>query len=516
MRKTITEEQIKDVYKKFKEYYFENSQEILQKKAAHIVNAIKEQIIREDTYHWNDASLSDYINNLIYMIKGERFARTLSKFAQNFFIENICKDFDDTICKNAKKAIEEHKEYYSKLTKKTHKNLNVGYFVDSQSNNIKDSNKLTKNLILYGPPGVGKTYNHKKIVSLIENGQHSQKKLFDSIIQNQSEENIDSTFEIIKNEGRVEFITFHQSFSYEDFIEGYRPNEEGKIELEDGIFKRISDRALNNQLLSAKSDLKITFDKAFEILFENITEDMNIKIPLKREGNYFNIYDFTEKTIFFEKQNGDRSHSLSIKTLKRIYDHDQNDIIKGGLANYYEAIIRVLKKIASENKSSEKTELKNYYLVIDEINRGNISKIFGELITLIEEDKRDSIEVTLPYSKESFKVPSNLYIIATMNSTDKSIALIDIALRRRFTFLKMHPNSKFIKDEEAKRIFNDLNTFILEKLGEDFQIGHSYFMNYDDLYFVLDYKIRPLLEEYFFADSDGLNEALKIIGRDDL
>lgn len=266
----------------------------------------------------------------------------------------------------------------------------------------KENNKI-KNIILYGPPGVGKTFNHKRVVSLIENGKYSQKELFDAIIQNQQEKNIDSTFEEIKKESSVEFITFHQSFSYEDFIEGYRPDENGNIHLEDGIF------------------------------------------------------------------------------------------------------IEIVKK-ALQNKNQ------NCYLIIDEINRGNISKIFGELITLIEEDKRDSIEVTLPYSKEPFKVPGNLYIIATMNSTDKSIALIDIALRRRFTFLKMQPNIDLVRGE-AKVLFENLNSFISEKLGSDFQIGHSYFMNYDDLVFVLDYKIRPLLEEYFFADSDGLKEALKIIGR---
>ncbi|MEA1920039.1 MAG: ATPase, partial [Campylobacterota bacterium] len=130
--------------------------------------------------------------------------------------------------------------------------------------------------------------------------------------------------------------------------------------------------------------------------------------------------------------------------------------------------------------------------------------------TLIEEDKRDDLHVTLPYSKETFSVPNNLYIIATMNSTDKSIALIDIALRRRFTFLKMEPDSSLV-NRESKEVFEKLNAFITQKLGKDFQIGHSYFMNYDDLGFVLKYKIKPLLEEYFFADENALEEAKKIL-----
>ena len=205
---------------------------------------------------------------------------------------------------------------------------------------------------------------------------------------------------------RVKFVTFHQSFGYEDFIEGFRPNDNGQITIKKGIF-----------------------------------------------------------------------HSIC--------------------------------KDANDNKD------KNYYLVIDEINRGNISKIFGELITLIEEDKREKIEVTLPYSKESFDVPSNLFIIGTMNSTDKSIALIDIALRRRFTFLKMLPNEDLVH-ETARKIFQDLNNKIKETIGEDYQIGHSYFMhisNDNDLRFVLEYKIKPLLEEYFYGNKEQLDQCLEIISK---
>ncbi|MEA3330559.1 MAG: AAA family ATPase [Campylobacterota bacterium] len=170
--------------------------------------------------------------------------------------------------------------------------------------------------------------------------------------------------------------------------------------------------------------------------------------------------------------------------------------------------------IWSKEKKVEQVEQKNFYIVIDEINRGNISKIFGELITLIEEDKRDVYEVTLPYSKEKFRVPSNLYIISTMNSTDKSIATIDIALRRRFTFLKMKPNEELIIFPHAKEVFNKLNNFIAEKLSEDYMLGHSYFMkiqNQEDLEFVMEYKIKPLLEEYFYADEDNYKKVIEIL-----
>ncbi|MDY0321894.1 MAG: AAA family ATPase [Arcobacteraceae bacterium] len=262
-------------------------------------------------------------------------------------------------------------------------------------------NLKTKNIILYGAPGVGKTHNTNKLINLIDESK-SEKEIFSAIKDNKNET-------ITLNDdlkSRVKFITFHQSFGYEDFIEGFRPNKEGNIKIEKGIF-----------------------------------------------------------------------HNICTEAIKE------------------------------ENKD------KNYYLVIDEINRGNISKIFGELITLIEDDKRDKIEVTLPYSKEPFKVPSNLFIIGTMNSTDKSIALIDIALRRRFTFLKMKPNEILVPDI-AKSIFSQINQKISETIGEDYKIGHSYFMNIsneDDLNFVLEYKITPLLEEYFYGNKEQLDQVLEII-----
>ena len=258
-----------------------------------------------------------------------------------------------------------------------------------------------KNIILYGPPGVGKTHNYQRLISSIEEGK-SLKDIFEIIKKNDKVKLNNETYKNIENEGRVKFLTFHQSYSYEDFIEGFRPNEEGKIELQDGIFKKIC-------------------------------------------------------------------------------------------------------KEASENKDNK------YYLIIDEINRGNISKIFGELITLIEEDKRDNYEVILPYSKKPFKIPSNIFIIGTLNSTDKSIATIDIALRRRFTFIKMLPNPK-LANPKAKKLMEKLNEFIKNNLSEDYQIGHSYFMRDDlDLEFVIEYKIKPLIEEYFYGDDEKIEEAMKII-----
>ncbi|MDQ7085226.1 MAG: AAA family ATPase [Sulfurovum sp.] len=252
-----------------------------------------------------------------------------------------------------------------------------------------------KNIILYGVAGVGKTHNTKKLISLIESGK-SDKEIFKTIKDNALNNVVD--IDTIKD--RVKFITFHQSFGYEDFIEGFRPNKKGNIRPVEGIFKSLCEKA----------------------------------------------------------------------------DED---------------------------------EKQNYYLVIDEINRGNVSKIFGELITLIEEDKRDTLEVTLPYSKITFTIPSNLYIIGTMNTTDKSIALIDIALRRRFTFLEMKPKSSLVTYPKAKEVMEAVNNM----LTEEYQIGHSYFMKIksdDDLDFVWDYKITPLLKEYYYGDEKGLIAVLAL------
>jgi len=368
----------------------------------------------------------------------------------------------------------------------------------------------TKNIILYGSPGVGKTHNINKLIRLIED-ENSDSEIFKSIKTNEHSNSID----ISDIKERIKFITFHQSFGYENFIEGFRPNEDGNIKLEDGIFKEISIKASKNITKSFNLD-KLVFDDAFELLLkERIENSETVKIDLKNDNSFYEIYDFNQKSIYYTRQgrsSEEKYHTLSVETLKSMYEVENCENITGGLKTYYRPLLKKILEIGKERKV-EKTEQKNYYLVIDEINRGNISKIFGELITLIEEDKRDKLEVTLPYSKESFTIPSNLYIIGTMNSTDKSIALIDIALRRRFTFLKMKPNIELVPTE-SRELFKNLNEYIFKTLGEDYQIGHSYFMGGHDLDFILEYKIKPLLEEYFYGDDKSLKEVLDLISND--
>ncbi|MDX4034970.1 McrB family protein [Aliarcobacter skirrowii] len=378
-----------------------------------------------------------------------------------------------------------------------------------------DMNKVitmkTKNIMLYGAPGVGKTHNYERLITMIENGE-SEETIFDTISKNETTNNFDnSIFETIKNEKRIEFVTFHQSYSYEDFIEGFRPLDNGNIKLEDGIFKNIVNDALGkikiNEFFSINREI---VSERSSYIVESITNDL-INIKKDRDNKIVPI----PKNLFIELLDNINKGLISLEDIKnRNLDNLETKFDKYMYG--YNSILYTLCKHAIEN--IEYKEQKNFYIIIDEINRGNISKIFGELITLIEEDKRDAYEVTLPYSKDKFKIPSNLYIIATMNSTDKSIATIDIALRRRFTFLKMKPNSDLVENKEAKDLMKELNKHISNAISEDYALGHSYFMkieNEDDLKFVKEYKIKPLLEEYFYGDEDNYKKALKILGFED-
>lgn len=183
-----------------------------------------------------------------------------------------------------------------------------------------------------------------------------------------------------------------------------------------------------------------------------------------------------------------------------------------GWEGYFTGVFNLLKKDYNLQISKEDNENKNFVLIIDEINRGNVSSIFGELITLIEKDKRlgksEAITLTLPYSKKPFGVPPNVYIIGTMNTADRSVEALDTALRRRFSFQEIVPNSVLLEEVNYKEInlslllstINDRIEFLIDK---DHQIGHSYFLNIQSFYDLVETfkdRIIPLLEEYFYGD----------------
>ncbi|NTW32038.1 MAG: AAA domain-containing protein [Bacteroidetes bacterium] len=366
--------------------------------------------------------------------------------------------------------------------------------------------KFPLNQILYGPPGTGKTYNTVlKAAQIVEpekeiNDFNEALKIFNSNLGD-----------------RIEFITFHQSYSYEDFIQGLRPDVENEgslsFERKDGVFKRISDIAHQNLLDSYReNDAKKDFDLVFSEFISPINEGEThkIEVPMKKVSLF--VIGITRKSIEFRKNDGDSIHTLSIDTLRKMYIKGANDIILGGLQPYYNPILDLLLKMGKSKGTNVKRQ--NYVLVIDEINRANISRVFGELITLIEPDKRSHGKIPLSCklpSGEKFIVPSNLYLIGTMNTADKSIALLDIALRRRFEFVPMYPNYEL--EYEEKETLKLINERIIELKGYDFQIGHAYFMEDNfDLVECVNKKVIPLLLEYFLNDEKEVKGILSHAG----
>jgi 5-methylcytosine-specific restriction protein B len=361
------------------------------------------------------------------------------------------------------------------------------------------------NVILYGPPGTGKTYNTVTYaLSIIE------ERSYEDIEQEslQDRQSLLDRFDLHKKNGLIEFITFHQNYSYEEFIQGIRPqlNTAAQLQFEkkDGLFKRFADSAMKNFEASTGSQVSIKprFEDVFDEFFKPlINETSRIRIPMESAGYSFELtkYNPEQRNFSFVKQSGGDGHTLYIPTLKLFFEQPDTD---QGLKYYYKPLAKkMLEKAAEMANNATPESRKKYVLIIDEINRANISKVFGELITLIEKDKRwgnkEGTKIILP-SGDEFTVPNNVYIIGTMNTADRSIALLDIALRRRFEFKPLYP----IYDEAQwwGSLLKNLNEAIFEKRGNpDFFIGHAFFINKleSEKISILKSTIMPLLNEYF-------------------
>lgn len=378
--------------------------------------------------------------------------------------------------------------------------------MNKDMDNMKQILLQKKNVILQGAPGTGKTYSTAQLalaaigVSDINVKDHAA---------------VMKRYEELHQQGQIEFVTFHMSMDYEDFVEGIRPNTEGDnitYEVESGIFKKIC-RLAAERTTSNFEEAYMNFLK--DIVDSNESEPFKLTTSTGKEfgvcpNNRGNLTLLTGENF---KKNGSLTKSLI------------EDVAKGSFEDYwisyFKGVVEHLKKNYKLNIKEENKQ-KNYVLIIDEINRGNISKIFGELITLLEADKRSDgnhpLTVRLPYSKEEFSVPGNLYIIGTMNTTDRSVGSLDYALRRRFAFVTVKACRSVIEEyyqqignKELGNIacehFDEVKSF-LENCSsdmdiEDLMVGHSFFMAPDEDAFYLkwNFEVLPLLDEYF---KDGI------------
>jgi len=379
---------------------------------------------------------------------------------------------------------------------------NAGQSSNSKKDNLKPDTRL--NQILFGPPGTGKTYNSINLaVEIADPG-------FWSTITDKDNQRGDITnrYRELVKDGRIVFTTFHQSLSYEDFIEGIKPvthEEQNNVityEVLPGIFKKLCDQAKLND----GSSFEKSYKKLLNDLELNPTNVMKLKTPNDTEfGVSLNSNDNLNLHPGCKpKPNGSLTKDILIS-------HINGNEIPLYFRGYYQGVVLTLKEKYGfkENLSANN----NYVMIIDEINRGNVSQIFGELITLIEPDKRmgcsEALEVTLPYKKDKFSVPSNLYIIGTMNTADRSVEALDTALRRRFSFIEMAPeygllDGRAVDGIDLGKLLRTINDRIEALLDKDHAIGHSYFLrvfkgecSLKDVFFN---EIIPLLQEYFYGN----------------
>lgn len=450
--------------------------------------------------------------------------------------------------------------------------------VDTVTQHNTQNTDIAKNTILYGPPGTGKTYNTVMYaVAIIEN-----KKLEEIKKENYTE--VIDRYNKYKEDGLIEFTTFHQSYGYEEFIEGIKPvihsDEEDETDIQyevvPGLFKKFCDIAGKPILRKEKCDIGINESPTIWKISlggsgENSTrtecmKNEHIRIGYDEYGrkitnlfkgaagrhilNYF-INDMSIGDIVMSCYDCNTVDAIGVVTGEYEW-HDEypeykrlrkvNWIVKGIKENIIKInngsrlsnptvyklrmdlsdVMEIIEKY-SKNTIEVEEKKKNHVFIIDEINRGNISKIFGELITLIEPTKRigqtEGQKVRLPYSQKLFGVPNNVYLIGTMNTADRSIATIDTALRRRFNFKEMLPDEEvldgiYVEYVSIKDIFIKMNKRITVLFDREHTLGHAYFLPLKDaptietLANIFENSIIPLLQEYFYEDYEKIRMVL--------
>ncbi len=422
-----------------------------------------------------------------------------------------------------------------------------------------------KNLILYGPPGTGKTYSSAiYVVAICDNKSLNELADYKYVMKRYNE---------LKSEQRIVFTTFHQSYGYEEFIEGIKPVVSDEIsdvsgdisyKVTPGIFKRFCETAKRSKVKLDKFDIPEDATVWKATIRTTVSEDcfknnrVRIDFGIDDEGASAFVNDM-KLGDFIITTDGSRSKINGISIISKNeaysldseYDTTARDVI--WLATHIDKDIKNINKnrilhrrtvarvpgiqvgdivaLAKENNSDlssmeiQQNE-KPYVFVIDEINRGNISKIFGELITLIECSRREGMpeatETLLPYSGDAFSIPKNVYLLGTMNTADRSIALMDTALRRRFSFIEMMPRTDILRSIGADKV-GDLNVAdMLDKMNErisflydrEHTIGHAYFTELKDdpsierLQSIFEKSVIPLLQEYFYEDYQKIQMVL--------
>lgn len=450
--------------------------------------------------------------------------------------------------------------------------------VDTVTQHNTQNTDIAKNTILYGPPGTGKTYNTVMYaVAIIEN-----KKLEEIKKENYTE--VIDRYNKYKEDGLIEFTTFHQSYGYEEFIEGIKPvihsDEEDETDIQyevvPGLFKKFCDIAGKPILRKEKCDIGINESPTiWKISLEGSGENSTRTECMKNEHIRIGYDEYgREITNLFKGAAGRHILNYFINNMSigdivmSCYDcntvdaigvvtgeyewHDEyaqykrlrkvNWIVKGIKENIIKInngsrlsnptvyklrmdlsdVMEIIEKY-SKNTIEVEEKKKNHVFIIDEINRGNISKIFGELITLIEPTKRigqtEGQKVRLPYSQKLFGVPNNVYLIGTMNTADRSIATIDTALRRRFNFKEMLPDAEvldgiYVEDVSIKDIFIKMNKRITVLFDREHTLGHAYFLplkgapTIETLANIFENSIIPLLQEYFYEDYEKIRMVL--------
>ena len=474
-------------------------------------------------------------------------------------------------------VVEDNKTHYSWKLRDELKEALEGMDL-TVSVDVASKKEFDKNIILYGPPGTGKTYNTAiYAVAIIENK---------SLEEVSSEDYFDvlERYNEYKKAGKIEFTTFHQSYGYEEFIEGIKPivndtndenNKEVVYDVVPGVFKAFCDKIERPEIKGSADTELNDYPTVWKISLEGTGDN-----PTRREcmdNNHIRIgYDEcgVDTTEVIENQEigysvlnrfinemsvGDIVISCytasaidAIGVVTGEYEwHDEYEyykrlrkvkwLVKGINENIVKInngkklsnptvhrvnmtlndVMDIVKKYSPEVVETENKG--NYVFIIDEINRGNISKILGELITLIEPTKRkgqpEEMQAQLPYSQKPFGVPDNVYIIGTMNTADRSIAAIDTALRRRFSFREMLPQADVLEGVEVEGVsisnmIKKMNRRIEVLYDREHTIGHAYFMplQYDNsiecLANIFKDKIIPLLQEYFYEDYDKIRLVL--------